>query len=281
MKSQHLLLTVAALLLTGAAGLKSQESSDENADVELDQMESRLQEQRAVAMRGRLILFSDELRKLQAQYQAAGDVVSAAAVQSELDSAAFAVKRLGIIARGQSEPPETGELKEDEKLSSAALAARRIDAIAAKFNQPRTDGPAVKKVLTGQMRPRILKIEKAAKNPGYSSYEGGSYWAYESSYAGWTLNDLAAGDYEIQLRYSASTESGGKALIKAAGQRFEITIPKGEKGVRKELTLTVPGVLKVKDPGVDVRVENGGIETKSGYLWNLHAVALMPTGKRP
>lgn len=261
--------------------MQSQESSDENADVELDQMESRLQEQRATAMRVRLILFSDELRKLQAQYKAAGDAVSAAAVQSELDSAALAVKRLSNIAQGQSEPPETGELKEDEKISSAALAARRIDAIAAKFNQPRTDVPAAKNVLTGQMRPRILKIEKASKTPGYSSYEGGSYWAYESSFAGWTLNDMAPGDYEIQLRYSASTESGGKAVIKAAGQRFEITIPKGKKGVRNELTLTVPDVLKVKDSGVDVRVENGGIESKNGYLWNLHAVALVPAGKRP
>ena len=281
MNFRHFILPVAALLLTGGVGLRAQEAGDQNADLELDQMESRLQEQRAAAMRGRLILFSDELRKLQAQYKAAGDAASAAAVQSELDSTALAVKRLSNIARSQSEPPEAGELKDDEKLSSAALAARRIDAIAAKFNQPQTDSPAAKSALTGQMRPRILKMEKAAKTPGYSSYEGGGYWAYESSYAGWTLNDLTPGEYQIQLRYSSGPESGGKAVVKAAGQRFEITIPKGEKGVRKELTLTVPGVLKVKDPGVDFRVENGGIETKSGYLWNLHAVALVPAAKRP
>ena len=187
---------------------------DNGEDKELLQMESVLQQHRAEAVRTRLILYSDELRKLQTQYTAAGEATAATAVQKELDAAALAVKRLAAIARGQAEPPETSEMKPEGPLSSAALAAKKIDGIIAKFSQTKGDGPAARPVLAGQVRPRILKIEKAARNPAYASCEGADYWAYEPAYAVWTISDLPPGDYDIQLRYSAGADSGGKAVVK-------------------------------------------------------------------
>lgn len=276
MNCKYLMLIAAAFHLTGAGNVRAQDEEDR----ELRQMDSRLQEQRAVAARTRLMLYSDELRKLQSQYTATGEATAAVAVQKELDAVALAVKRLAAIARGQAGPPESGELKEDEKVSDAALAAKRIDAIIAKFSQAKGDGPAARNAQAGQMRARLLKIERASKNPGFSQYEGSSYWAYDSSYAVWTLDDLAPGEYEIVLRYSGSAVSGGKAVVKAAGQKFEVTVPRGEKGGRKELTLSA-GNLKVKEGGVDVRVESGGLAARADCLWNLHAVALVPAGKRP
>ena len=266
----------AVLLLTGAA-----RAQGEGEDKELRQMETSLQEQRAGAVCARLILYGDELRTLKAQFTAGGEPVAAAAVQTELDAVTLAVTRLTSIARGEGGPPEAGELKPDEKLSSTALAARRIDAIIAKFSQRASESPGERNSPALPLRPRVLRMTSAATNPGYSSYKGGSYWAYGAAYAVWTLNDLAPGDYEIQLRYSAGIDSGGKAVIKAAGQRFEVTVPKGEKDSRKELTLSA-GILKVKEPGVDIRLENGGLAEKAGYLLNLHAVSLVPVaGKRP
>ncbi len=277
MNSRRLTALAAALLLTGAGRVCSQ---DKGNDMELLQMESRLQEQRAGAMGSRLTLYCDELRKLHAQFNAAGENASADAVQQELDNMTLAVKRLTSIASDQAGPPELGELKPDEKLSGAALAARRIDAVIAPFSQAAGDGPAERNAPAGQTRPRNLRMSTAVTNPVYSTSKGGSYWTHPSAYAVWTLNDLAPGDYEVQLRYSAGTDSGGKAVVKAAGQKFEVLVPRGEKDSRKELTLTA-GVIKVKDPGVDVRVENGGLADKANYLMNLHAVNLVPAGKRP
>lgn len=254
--------------------------AQDEEDRELRQMEARLQEQRANAARTRLLLYSDELRKLQSQYTAAGEATAATAVEKELEAVAHAMKRLAAIARGQAGPPEASELKDGEKVSDAALAAKRIDAIIAKFRQANADDPAARNALPGQLRARVLKIEKASKNPGYAGYEGSSYWAYESSYAAWTLDDLAPGEYEIVLRYFPGAGSGGKAVVKAAGQKFEVAVPKSEKGGRKELTLR-PGILKVKEPGVDIRVECGGLVDKADSLWNLQAVALVPVARRP
>ena len=275
MNCRNVIVIAAAFLLTGGGNGRAQDEEDR----ELRQMEARLQEQRAGAARTRLILYSDELRKLQAHYTAAGEAAAAVAVQKELDAVALAMKRLAAIAQGQAGPPEAAELKEVGKVSDAALAAKRIDAIIAKFSQAKGDDPAGRHALAGQLRARLLKIEKASKNPAYSEFEGSSYWAYNSSYAEWTLNDLAPGDYEVVLRYTASAISGGKAVVKAAGQKFEVTVPQGEKGGRKELTLSP--ALKVKEPGVDVRVESGGLADKADFLWNLQAVALVPADKRP
>ncbi len=277
MSSRRLTVLTAALFLTGAGRVCSQ---DEGGDRELLQLESRLQEQRADAMGNRLTLYCDELRKVHAQLKAAADDASAAAVQQELDQMTLAVKRLTSIARGHAGPPEPGELKPDEKLSSAALAARRIDAVIAPFSQAAGEGPAEQNSPPGQTRLRVLKMNTAGTNPGLSTSKGGSYWTYPSAYAVWTLNDLAPGDYEVQLRYSAGIDSGGKAVVKAAGQKFEVPVPKGEKDSRKELTLTA-GVIKVKEPGVDIRVENGGLADMECYLLNLHAVSLVPVSKRP
>lgn len=278
MTIRRLTLFTAALLLAGAACVRAQ---GEGEDQELRQMETRLQEQRAGALCARLILYSDELRKLKAQFTAAGEPASAAAVQTELDAVTLAVTSLTSLARGEGGPPEAGELKPDEKLSSTALAARRIDAIIAKFSPRADESPGERNTPALPLRPRVLRITSAATNPGYSSHKGSNYWSYGSAYAVWTLNDLAPGEYEIQIRYSAGIDSGGKAVVKAAGQRFEVTVPKGGKDSRKELTISA-GILTVKEPGVDIRVENGGLAEKAGYLLNLHAVYLVPAAaKRP
>ena len=133
MNLRRLILPAAVLFLTGMGSAPAQDADGE--DKEIQRMESVLQQNRAEAVRARLVLYSDELRKLHTKYTAAGETGAAAAVQKELDAAALAVKRLSAIILSREEPPEAGELKKDERLSGTALAARRIDAILAGFSQ--------------------------------------------------------------------------------------------------------------------------------------------------
>src|SRR6187397_2920566 len=70
-------------------------------DKELAALETRLQTERAAAIHDRLILYSDELQKLEAQYNAASDNTGIFAVQQERITVDLAMKRLEAIASGK------------------------------------------------------------------------------------------------------------------------------------------------------------------------------------
>lgn len=279
MRILHTLLVTAAVCHTGEITHAQQPAA---VDREMADLEARLQEQRAAAVKTRLTLYTDELEKLRNRLASTGDSQSAAAVTRELDEVRDAINRLVTIASGQAEPPATGETSEGEDASPATLAAKRLNTIIERFTTDGTNDPgAIRSPVAGQARPKILKIENAVRNRDYSSYEGGKYWAYNSSYAVWTVDGMVPGDYEVIVRYSARQEAGGTAVIKAAGQKLELTVPPGEKGQsQKELKLNA-GTIRLNDPGVDIRVENGGLATDAQYLWDLQSVVLQPVNKRP
>lgn len=281
MNIRSLLTVSVALLLPFPGGLRAQQAAAE--DRELAILETRLQEQRAAAIRARLILYTDELQALQTQFANAGDSASADAVQRELETARLAVKRLTAIARGRADPAVADELKDGEPLNATALAAKRIDGIIARFDPDLSNAPAAPgRILSASPpRQRVLRMERATRNPEYAEYDGASYWAYESSYAAWTVEDMAPGEYEVILRYSAGENTGGKAVVKIAGRKLEVTVPKREKGQGPKEQKLNAGTVKVKEPGVDIRVEHGGLARGADYLWNLEAVLLQPAGKRP
>jgi hypothetical protein len=268
------------LLLLAALTPRTLTAQDEpDGDRELAVLESRLQEQRALALRGRLTLYADELDRLHTQFSAAADTRAASAVQSEIEFTRLAIKRLGNIARGQADPPEAGELKEDETLSTAALAARRINGLLARFHKLNAAGAPLPGPAAGPARQRLLRIEKAELKRGYGA--GAEYWAYDSMSASWSLNDMAPGEYEVVLRYTGGGRSGGKAVVRAAGQKLEVTVPKGEKGGSQRKQELNAGVLKVTEPGMDVHVASAGLAAGADYLWDLQAVVLQPVNKRP
>lgn len=272
-----MILRTFTLLLMAALPLNAQ---DYDRDRALEEQEAKLQEQRATALRARLVIYTDELEELHNKLAAAGDTAGAAKVQAELDAVQIPMKQLAGIARRQADPPAAGELKEDEDISPTALAARRINGILKRFAS--APAPARPAALTGSgaARPRVLRMDKARINSNYDYYrDSASYWAYDGSYAQWSLTDLTPGEYEVVVRYSAGPASGGKAIIKVAGQTFNVTVPKGEKGGR-ELKLTA-GTVTISESGADVRVQNAGLAAKAEHLWKLDAIVLQPAVKRP
>jgi hypothetical protein len=251
-------------------------------DKELAALETRLQAERAAAIHARLVLYSDELEKLEAQYTAASDTFSASAVQQERTSVGDAMKRLASIADGKIEPAEPDELKPKEVLDNTALAARRIDAIIARFSRARSepDSAADTSSPPGQPGRRTLRMDnKVVKNREHAKLEGSAYWAYDNSYAVWSVNDLAPGEYEVVLRYTGS-KSGGKATVKIAKQVLDVIVPTVEKGQSKFEPITA-GTVKITERGADVRVESGGRAKGADYLWNLQSLTLVPVPKRP
>ena len=248
-------------------------------DRELAVLESRLQAERAAAVRARLILYTDELQKLETQYTTAGDTAAASAVQEERKSVDLAMKRLEAIAKGKTEPAEPGELKPKEVLDDTTLAARRINAIIAQFSSARTEpGPAPDRDSPpGQTRSRVFKMNNAVRNREHAKLEGASYWAYDNSYAVWSPDDLIPGEYNIVLRYTGS-KCGGKATVRIAKQNFEVSVPVPEKGQKIE-PLPV-GTVKITERGADIRVESNGKASGSEYLWNLQSLDLKPV-QRP
>ncbi|HEX2750229.1 MAG TPA: hypothetical protein VHM91_19635 [Verrucomicrobiales bacterium] len=243
-------------------------------DKDLPALEARLQVDRASAIRSRLVLYTDELQKLLSQYTTAGDSDSAAAVQEEMKTVQLAVKRLTAIAKGESEPPEAGEAKET---SETALAAKRINAIIARFSKAKTDpSPLSGNVPSGQAHQRILKMEKAGRNKEYSSSEGSAYWGYESSFATWSLDNLIPGEYEIILRYTGS-KCGGNATVKIGKQSFPVAVPVSDK-IKGEAKLTA-GIVKITEPGTDIRVQSNGRAKDASTLWNLKEVVLQPVAR--
>lgn len=144
MRIPRYFVSTVVLLWAGASCVRGQSSPPR--DRELEVAEARLQEQRATAILNRLALYSDELQKLQVQFTDAGDSVSAATVQQELDAARLAIRRLAMIARGQADHSAADELKEGAARNTPALAARRIDAIVSRFNsKPDVRHPANKR----------------------------------------------------------------------------------------------------------------------------------------
>ena len=89
---------------------------------------------------------------------------------------------------------------------------------------------------------------------------------------------MVPGEYEVILRYTAKKDAGGKALIRAAGQKLEVTISPSDSSKEQKLPA---GTIKITEPGVDFRVENGGLAKDAKYLWNLESVVLQPVGQRP
>jgi len=274
-----MILRAFGLLLFAALPLAANDYAPDRA---LEEQEARLQVQRATALHARLITFTDELDKLHAKLAAAGDTAGAAMVEAELDAVKIAMERLAGIARFQTDPAAAGEVGENEQISPAALAARRINAIVKRFTAASAPAPVrpAAPAGSGTARPRVLRMDKARIHSDYAKYrDSAAYWGYESTYAQWTLTDLTSGEYEVVVRYSAGPDAGGKAVIKVAGQTFNVTVPKGEKGGR-ELKLTA-GTVTIQESGADVRVENAGIATKDGHLWKLDAIVLQPVAKRP
>ncbi|HWB05650.1 MAG TPA: hypothetical protein VG796_21705 [Verrucomicrobiales bacterium] len=263
-------------VLVSAAVLKADEAKP---DRELDVLEARLQKERATAIHARLTLYTDELNKLLAQYNAASETDNAAAVQEELRTVELAMKRLAAISKGEKEPAAPDEPKPKEPLSDTALAAKRIDAIIARFSKAAVPlNPAA--APSGPPRPRLLKMDKAVKSREHASAEGASYWSYANSYAVWSMDDLVPGEYEVTIRYTGA-KSGGKATVRIAKQSFDVTVPVPPKGQGKgELKLTA-GTVKITETGTDVRVESKGLAQGASYLWNLEAVILQPVAKRP
>jgi hypothetical protein len=271
-------ILVFAVLLLWARGISAQQANLEDRDLKV--LEARLQEQRAGAVRSRLILYTDELQKLQSQFAASGDTASADAVKAELEAVRLAMNRVTQIARGQTEPASAEELKDVDAANSTALAAKRINATIAHFDREKSGG-AGRNGSSGPARQHVLKFERAARNRDYSDYQGARYWAHPSSYATWAVDDIAPGDYEVFLRFTAGENAGGKAVIKAAGQELEVTVTKSEKGQSQRERRVSAGIISVKETGVDVRVENGGLAKGADSLWNLEAVTLQPVSRRP
>jgi hypothetical protein len=265
------------LLASGAYGQGAPQR-----DRDLEVLEVRLQGQRAEALGARLALYSDDLLKLSAQLEAAGDAGSAAAVQAELKAIRLAMNRLAAISRGEAEPPSAEELKAGGAQDAAALAARRINAIAARFNRSKPGDPSpAGRVAAAPPPRRVLRFDRAALNSDLTGSNGSHYWASPASYAAWSLANMAPGEYEVMLRCTADHDSGGKAVVKAGNQILEVIVPGAKKGqVQRELSLNA-GILKLTEPGVDIRVENGGLAPGAKHLWNPEAVVLQPVNKRP
>ncbi len=254
----------ATICLAGAA-------EEAKPDKDLPALEARLQIDRASAIRARLVLYTDELQKLLSQYTTAGESDSAIAVQEEMKTVQLAIKRLTAIAKGEAEPLEPNEPKE---ASETALAARRVNAIIARFSKAKTDlSPLSGNIPSGQAHQRILKMEKAGRNKDYSSSEASAYWGYESSFATWSLDNLIPGEYEIILRYTGS-KCGGKATVKIGKQSFPVVVPLSDK-IKGEAKLTA-GIVKITEPGTDIRVQSNGLAKDAKTLWNLKEVVLQP-----
>ncbi len=267
----------ALLLLTGPLAVSA--APETKPDKELAAMEVRLQADRATAIRARLAVYTDELQKLATLYTAAGEEEDAGLVMEELKTVQADMEQLDAIAKGTVRFPDPPAGKEAEP--PATQAAKKINGIIARFTKAKADAPAPpgRNVPAGAPRMRQLKMEKALRPPEARGTEGSASWKQEGTYAVWTLDDLAPGDYEISLRYSGP-KSGGTATITLAKQTFSVTVPAGEKG-QGSRELKVAGVFKVKEPGVDIRVECTGVPKTSDYLWNLQSVVLQPAGKHP
>ncbi len=250
------------------------------ADRILEEMEARLQEQRAAALRTRLIIASDELRQLHARSSAAGDAATAALVKADMEAIDAAVKQLTGMARRQAGPPEPGELKENEKLSATALAKRRIDRILARFTAVSREAGQQTGATGPAPRAHDLKIAKARlRNSFDASDDEGDYWAAAGNYAIWTVPDAVPGKYGLVLRYTAGPDSGGTAVIKLAGESLTVNVPRGDKSGREQQLPA--GTVTIREPGVDIRVENAGLAEGAKRLWKLEGVLLQPAAKRP
>lgn len=255
---------------------------DSSMDGELEKAEMRLQQQRADAVRSRLVLYADELIGLYKQLSAAGDEKGASAVKAEQEAVQAAIRRLTNISKGINEAAAEDEKSKDEdEPSEVMLATRRVNGIINRFTKAKNQSPPETSatVAAGQGRQKILKIEKASMKRSESG--GRNDWTYKGIHASWTVNDMVPGDYEVILRYSAGEKGGGKALLRVAGKKFDVTVPKGEKGSRKqELT---PGTVRVAEAGMDVRIDVVELADGADYLWDLQAVVLQPVTapKRP
>lgn len=272
---------IAAALLAAALPLPAQQENS-SRDRTLEEMEAKLQEQRATAVRTRLVLYSDELEKLHTQYTAAGDTAAVTAVKAEMDAVQLAMRQLAGIARRQNDPAAPEEVKKDEEISAAALAARRINKIVERFNVAKTAArPAVGAAAGARAQTLNLKVDKAARKSDYADIGSRTYWGYEGVYAHWSLPNLAQGEYEIIFRYNADSETGGKAVVKIGTARLEVTVPPGVKGSEKKEQRLTAGTVTVKEQGVDLRVESAGLTKGSQSLWMLEAVTVQPAAKRP
>ena len=265
------------LALLAAAPLRAQD--DDGRDRPLEELEARLQEQRATALRARLVTYTDELEALHAKFTAAGDAAAATAVKTEMDAATVAMRQLANIARRQADPPAPDEVKADEELSATALAARRINGIIARFTRAKAAPRTTSSAPAFKVRQHILKFDKASRRSGYADSSSREYWGYDEIYALWSVKDIAPGTYEVILRYSADAGTGGKAVVRIAGTKLEAAIPKGEKSAREQKLSA--GTVTITEPGADVRVESAGLTDKAESLWSLDSIVLQPVVKRP
>jgi hypothetical protein len=261
-----------------ASALSAQEAA--GPDRVLEEMESRLQEQRAAALRTRLLIAADELTKLQSQMTASGDAAAVAHVQKDLDGVQHAIKQLANIVRRQADPPAPGELKEDEQLSPTALAKWRIDRIIGQFTVARSEPRPDPGTLPANARTHVLKMDKARLRSGSGAGDvEGDYWIRQGDYALWTVPGLGPGSYDVILRCTAGPDAGGTATVKLAGENLTVKVPAGEKGGREQRLSA--GTITIKDPGVDVRVECTALAEGAKHLWKLEGVLLQPAAKRP
>jgi hypothetical protein len=272
------LLFILGVFITGTLSVSAQEGAG-SRDPALEEMDGKLQERRAGAVRARLVLYTDELEKLRAQFTTANDAAAINAVNTELEAAKLAMRQLAAIAKRQAEPVAPGEIEENGELPASVLAARRINKIIQRFSVPKGPGRSVPGASSAAIRQRTLKFDEAARNKDYLGNGSRAYWGYEKAYALWSLKDLAPGDYDMVLRCTADAETGGKAVVKIAGSKFEVVVPGGQKGGR-ELKIPV-GAISIKESGVDVRVESGGLADKAKSLCDLEALVLQPVTKRP
>jgi hypothetical protein len=266
-----------AALFTTAVMLPAQE--DSTVTDPLETLRFRLQEQRATALRSRLVIYTDEVQKLRTAWAAANDDSRVRAADTELAEIQKALRILSTPAIERLDD-EKAEDSENKRAPSVVL-ARRVDGVVKRFDEATREAPLASTPGAGRSRVRFLKIEDARKAESSGTYEDGrDYWIYDGSAASWTLTDLQPGLYDVEVRYSCG-ENGGSAVmnLKAAGQKLAITVPKGENSKRR-LTIS-PGQLRVTDPGLDVRIEGVSRGESSKYYWDLHEIILRPAAAKP
>lgn len=252
----------------------------------LRELETRYAEDRAVALRLVLARYADELEALQKKLLDAADASGAARVQLERDRI---LPALGLPATAAENADEFAAFEEPAPATALPLTAPAstsgdLDATLKTLLPPASATAAVPAPGSAKSPPgfpgpvgrgrRVLRMANAQLRGSYDPVYGYVYWSPGRS-ASWTLSDLPAGSYKLQLRYASDDkEGGGKLTVKFGSTKIEADVPPTGSWIRKRDL--VIGPFEIKDSRADLILTPSSVRPGASYLMDLAGVIVLP-----
>ncbi len=247
----------------------------------LEGLERGYAEDRAAALRRVLARYADELAVLEGSLVAAKDEAGAGRVRVEREGVLAA---LGLPAVEAVEADDFAAFEEVVEVPVPLVPSVLPKDLAGTVRSLLPPGvsrglaaaaPAVGGTGAGSGGRRLLRMATAERTGVYDAASGYEFWTQGKS-ASWIVEDVAAGNYRVVLRYACDEKDGGggKVMVQMGSVKLEVALP-GTGGWTRRRELVV-GPFAVSAGRVDVVVKAASLAEGGRYLMDFTALQVQP-----